>query len=496
MRRAVFRADASATIGGGHIHRCLHLAEALAERGWDCAFASVTGSAATVPALASSGFAVRELPAPDGLPEMQAEWPSCDLLIVDHYGLDATFEVRCRGWAKAILVIDDLANRAHDCDVLLDQTAGRSAQDYAALVPGNCRLLAGASYAILGRAFRDRRRDALQRRDKPDVKSVLVSFGSVDMHDLSSRAIQALNEIEAPLSVDVVLGATSPNLSVVREKTAAGRHPVRVHVDTSEMADLIGRADIGMGAAGTSVYERCCLGLPSIAVVVAGNQKGNLAALRAMDAAICIDTPQDATAEKLREAAATLIDDNRRRAEISRAASQVCDGWGAARVAVAVTADERAKDGHRVWLRPVTRLDSELLYAWQSSPGIRRHSRNPAIPARSGHETWFARKLADSGCLFNIIMHDERPAGMLRFDACPPGNDRYEISILVAPDRQNLGIGLCALRLGRMLLPDATILAEVLPGNDASRQMFRRAGYREAGGNTLVSAPAALTSIQ
>ena len=149
---AVFRADASPTMGGGHVMRCLTLADALRDAGWSCAFATAAESSAMVPALARSGHATIDI-ASDDAGELGACVGHADLLIVDHYGLGAVFEGRARDWAGQVLVIDDLPNRPHDCDLLLDQTAGRGAGDYAGMVPDHCRLLLGADHALLRPQF-------------------------------------------------------------------------------------------------------------------------------------------------------------------------------------------------------------------------------------------------------------------------------------------------------------------------------------------------------
>ncbi|MGD9924458.1 MAG: hypothetical protein AB7V13_23890, partial [Pseudorhodoplanes sp.] len=122
---AVFRADASPAIGGGHIQRCLTLADAFTNEGWSCSFAFRDGTLEAVPALKAGSHGLLPLSGPidDEPSEIQhGLGTNCDLLIVDHYERSASFETRCRDFADWILVLDDQPRRRHDADILLDAT--------------------------------------------------------------------------------------------------------------------------------------------------------------------------------------------------------------------------------------------------------------------------------------------------------------------------------------------------------------------------------------
>lgn len=333
---AVFRCDGSAAIGGGHLRRCLTLAEALQAAGWRCAFATAAASLAVLPRLAGS---VEILPldeALDAAGEAAAigrRYPRCDWLIVDHYGRDQAFERACRSFAARSLVIDDLADRAHDCDVLLDQTLRRRAQDYRGLVPQRCQMLLGVEFALLRpefvRARVDHERSAVNA--VPPYR-VLVAMGLTDPDNLTTLALTALDGCPLPLLIDVVLGAAAPHREAVAAMAARLAHPVRVLVDPPGLAAVMAAADLVIGAAGTSSWERCCLALPSIVLLAADNQRHIAAALLDAGAACVLQQGPATPPADLAAAVLALLRDPPRRAAMARRAASVCDGRGVERV--------------------------------------------------------------------------------------------------------------------------------------------------------------------
>src|SRR5512138_3242801 len=196
--RAIFRADASSALGSGHVMRCLTLAGSLRTMGWDCAFAVQPGSAEAAPALEEAGYETRGI---EGAAEhepsaLTRHWPEgCDWLIVDHYGRDRHFESACRPWARRILAIDDLADRPHDADLLLDQTLNRAEEAYDGLVPPRCRLVLGTRYALLRPEFSRLRPAALKaRREDGGALRLLVSLGGTDPDNVTSQVLAAMAE--------------------------------------------------------------------------------------------------------------------------------------------------------------------------------------------------------------------------------------------------------------------------------------------------------------
>jgi UDP-2,4-diacetamido-2,4,6-trideoxy-beta-L-altropyranose hydrolase len=327
---AVFRADASPEIGGGHVMRCLTLADALSERGWRCGFACNEETLSVTPALAASSHPAR---APE---DLNAAWPEdCDLLVVDHYGLAETFEGPCRPWAKRILTIDDLADRSHDCDILLDQTFGRRPEDYDGLVPSNCLILTGSTYALLRPQFAEARPAALSRRRKNKKNaplSILVAMGGSDPDNVTSLVLEGLKISGIAASVEVVLGPAAPYLEAVRAQAASMRPPVRVRVGVNDMASLMADADLAIGAVGTTSWERCCLGLPSAVMVIADNQRLIGENLQQAGATLALGQLPDVDAQAIANAVSRLCADSDSLLRMSQAAAAICDGEGARRV--------------------------------------------------------------------------------------------------------------------------------------------------------------------
>jgi UDP-2,4-diacetamido-2,4,6-trideoxy-beta-L-altropyranose hydrolase len=328
--RAVFRVDASVEIGGGHVQRCLALGRALLEDGWSVHFASARETVLAVPSVMQAGLqmiTVDESKADAGL--RTALPAGCDLLVVDNYGLDEKFERCCRSWTRRILVIDDLADRPHDCDVLVDQSPGRQRDGYRALVPAHCQILTGGDYALLDSPFAEMRAKILPRDGT--VRRILVSLGATDPTGVTVRVLTALEQAGLGVPVDVIIGAGSPYRAEIYAAAQRLIPPALVHIEIRNMAFFMERADLAIGAGGVSALERCCLGLPSILVVLAANQQLNADALAEAGATIVIDEAK-LDSQAFAEAIRVLVQEQATLRRMSAAAARIADGLGAVRV--------------------------------------------------------------------------------------------------------------------------------------------------------------------
>lgn len=324
-RCAVFRVDASVTMGAGHVMRCLTLADRLRAGGLAPWFFTRRGSGSTVKLIQGRGFRVTELECAGGGWESDAAEVMAGLaahapvewLIVDHYGLDVRWESRLRRVARRILVIDDLANRAHDCDVLLDQNYYVAAsRRYAGLVPAGCQLFLGPAYALLRDEFWWAAREPRQRSGI--VERLLVSFGATDPTNETGKVLDALLGVQIA-SVDVVVGGSNPRREQIAALCARSSH-VRCHIQTSRMAELMREADLAAGAGGATTWERCLLGLPALTVVTADNQLATTQDLSSAGVIWYLGRAETLTPADYRTALADAMENPQRLCEMSRRA--------------------------------------------------------------------------------------------------------------------------------------------------------------------------------
>lgn len=356
-----FRADASLTIGSGHVMRCLTLADALRMQGIQSHFICREHPGNLTGLIQQRGYPVFALPqgttndseAAQSSGLAHAGWLGCsmqadaaqtspilerirpDWLIVDHYGLDARWQDRLRALYGRLLVIDDLADRQHRCDILLDQNLGRSAADYAALVPPTSKILAGPSYALLRPEFANYRKESLEHRRKGTLDHILINMGGIDQPDYTSWAMSLLDQCNLPdhCQLEIIMGATAPWREHVEEVARHMEHDCTVRVNIADMAQTLAKTDLVIGAAGSSSWERCCLGVPSLMMVLADNQRLIAQSLMKQGAAVQIGDKDDESSaiilkkqlEILRSSPDILI-------EMSRKAAQVADGQGTSRV--------------------------------------------------------------------------------------------------------------------------------------------------------------------
>jgi UDP-2,4-diacetamido-2,4,6-trideoxy-beta-L-altropyranose hydrolase len=360
--RVAFRVDSSLDIGAGHVMRCLTLAETLRNDGVVCRFLSRRRPGHLIETIRGRGFpvevlsdltAAQEATFPVELQPAHAAWlgtdwasdarqsravladSAVDWLIVDHYALDARWERGLRGSCRRLMIIDDLADREHDCDLLLDQNLGRTAADYAGLAPETCEILAGPRYALLRPEFAALRPYSLARRAAVSrAKSILVSMGGVDLSNATGRVLDALEKRDLPqdIVIHVVMGPTAPWLDEVRAHSARSRRATHVHIDVRNMAQLMADADLAIGAAGTTSWERCCLGLPTIVLALAENQKPVAEAVAARGAAIFVGDAGNGP-EAAADAMRRLCGDPAQLSALGRSAAECVLGDGAARVA-------------------------------------------------------------------------------------------------------------------------------------------------------------------
>jgi len=351
----VFRVDASLEIGTGHVMRCLVLADSLRARGAECIFICRDNAGNLSDYIRSRGYELFLLPLANNFKFLQdgpahAYWLGetwevdanqtsnilrglkIDWLVIDHYALDYRWEQVLHSFSARIMVIDDLSDRRHQCDLLLDQNLGRSRSDYKTLLGLRSRGLFGPEYALLRSEFGEMREYSLARRKKGEFKRLLISMGGVDRNNATGRVMSALNlcELAPDFYLTVVMGSTAPWVEHIQAQALNMSCKTDVLVGVENMSEILANCDLAIGAAGSSSWERCCLGLPAMQVVLAANQRLINIALAQAGAVLALDIEQ--CLEQLPVQLKRMSDSNNLLA-MSNAAQALCDGGGAERVA-------------------------------------------------------------------------------------------------------------------------------------------------------------------
>jgi UDP-2,4-diacetamido-2,4,6-trideoxy-beta-L-altropyranose hydrolase len=349
--KIAFRTDASCQIGTGHFIRCLTLACKLKKQGAYISFLSrnlpthlsdmlnekemeyipldnheIKGSADEL--MHSRWLGISQMAdSQDTIKALSSQ--IYDWIVVDHYALDVQWENIVRPNAKKMKVIDDLADRNHDCDILLDQNYFADMQTrYIGKTPEHCVLLAGPRYALLREEFKVCREKVELRNG--EIKKILVFFGGVDVDNCTLQVIEVLSEINIGFQVDVVIGAQHPFKELI--KSACAEHGYVCHIQTSRMAELMLEADLAIGAGGSASWERCCLGLPSLLFALADNQITIAKELDSINAAVYMGNNDVVSFLNFKKTLNKLLNAPELTQKMSENAYSIVDGLGVDRI--------------------------------------------------------------------------------------------------------------------------------------------------------------------
>lgn len=352
VKTIAFRVDASLQMGIGHFMRCLSLADAFKKRGVYVRFVSRHMPDHLLAMLREKEYefvllnsmqdkkiagdvphsswlcASQHVDAQDTIQALSDQiW---DWLVVDHYALDLRWEAALRGTARRILVIDDLADRVHDCDVVLDQNIYDDMDTrYHEKVPEDCTLLLGPRYALLREEFL-RLRASTRTRDG-SVNRILVSLGGVDAENQTEKVIHAITQLQGrSFNVDVVIGVQHPARSKI--EVICKHHGYQCHVQTPDVAALMAKADLAIGASGSTSWERCCLGLPTICLTHAANQVAIAKGLQARGAILNLGDCAAISTADLSRVLLGMIEQPDQLVSMSKMSSKLVDGKGIDRV--------------------------------------------------------------------------------------------------------------------------------------------------------------------
>jgi len=505
------RVDASTTISTGHVMRCLTLADALAKKGAYVEFICREHEGHLCNLIEMHGFVVHRLPAPiegfeaETIPFhagwLGASWQEDaeqtsdvikslgikpDWLIVDHYALDHRWEEKLRPLVGRIFVIDDLADRNHDCDLLLDQNLIVDMETrYTEMVPAECSMLLGPEYALLQPIYAELH-DRIPPREGP-VRRILISFGGADSENLTGRALAAFLSLNRPdIEVDVVLSEGSPYFSAVRERVA-GHANIHLYNTLPTLAPLMAKADIAIGAAGTTSWERLCLGLPALVVTLAENQRPIADGLHRKGLVRWLGHKDEVTEQIIKEALTKLIGqaiDDR----WSIHCHSTVDGRGLNRVCAIMTIHPETP----LHVRHARLSDELLVLNWANDMETRQNSFSPDPISEETRHRWFYTRLRNpEECCFYIVETEEGiPIGQVRFDK----NDQvWEIDYSLAPHYRGRGLGRALLKTALLKLRSehsgALVIGRVKKGNLPSCKAFESLNFdkKSDGGGWSIS---------
>jgi UDP-2,4-diacetamido-2,4,6-trideoxy-beta-L-altropyranose hydrolase len=350
-----FRADASYKIGSGHVMRSLVLADTLKARGCNILFISRLLDGHLVDLIRDRGFEIIILGVEPSIADntTNTDWLGVsqqddaketiknlkkrviDIIFVDHYSLDILWEKLINPFIESIVVIDDLANRNHDCNFLIDQNfRNNNFNSYEGLVPDNCKTLLGLQYAILSPEYRELSNTISARTGS--INRVLVYFGGTDWQNMTYLAIEVLSQREFSfLEVDVVIGSNYPFLLDL-EKLISKRPNTNLYQSLPSLAKLMSVADIAIGAGGTTLWERMSMGLPAIVVSLADNQILSCESLQKENLIDYLGSYKDLSNDILSTCLRERICSPEDNYKLSMRISEYVDGCGALKIAQAM----------------------------------------------------------------------------------------------------------------------------------------------------------------
>jgi UDP-2,4-diacetamido-2,4,6-trideoxy-beta-L-altropyranose hydrolase len=500
--KIVFRVDASIKIGSGHVMRCLTLAGELQSYGVEVQFICRAHSGNMIELIRGKEFSVHELPAPESQESQPAPgadtesvytlWLGTsqeqdtretieafqekrpDWLIIDHYALGQIWETQLRPYVRKIMVIDDLADRPHECDLLLDQNYFLDGDSrYNDLVPATCTKLLGPQYALLRPEFAKARKHLKTRTGK--VQRVFVFFGGTDSDNLTGKAIEALSFPEfSHLDVDVVIGSHNPHRAKI-ERLVKTRLRTTLHVQVGNIAELMGQADLALGAGGSTTWERLCLGLPSLVVTIAENQTPFTEYLHHEKYLTRLETPETLDIQKLRQALSDTVEkDSVNRVQSSKG-MEIVSGDGASQVARFLMQGISSKS----WtIRHAVFADCEIFWYWANDLEVRSNAFNQDYISWEDHQEWFKQKLQDSETILLVVESVSGPVGQVRFEG-PEGRKEISYSIGRQYRGYSLGEKLLKMTIDNLDKKVDLVVAEVKGSNIPSIKIFRKLGFKE-----------------
>jgi UDP-2,4-diacetamido-2,4,6-trideoxy-beta-L-altropyranose hydrolase len=508
--KILFRVDSSSIIGTGHKMRCLTLANALRERGVECLFVCRNHKGNSIQRISDADFEVKVLnfdghrggQNKDEFEFAHAAWLGTswqvdaeqtiaaietaffDWIVVDHYALDARWESALRSYCKKLMVIDDLADRKHSCDLLLDQNLiADLGHRYDGRIPDHCARLLGTDYALLQPEYAVLRSHILPRSGQ--IQRIFVFFGGADIYDCTGRTTRVFLSLDRKdIFVDVVVSPGHQYENDIREQVI-GHTNITIHGALPSLAELMARADLAIGAGGATSWERCCLGLPSLVVTLAENQRPIALELDRLGLVRWVGHHDQVDDKSLIEALLCCLQQTDLQ-DWSERCWAVVDGKGSERVASIIMLDNQTG----VEARLANADDEALILRWANDPLVRNNSFNPDAINEANHHVWFSQRLENINfCKIYIIQTNEGiPIGQVRFEK---SNENWEIHFALDQYARFRGVGSqvldTAISLFKKQHAEANIFGRVKIENASSQKIFKKLGFEEVASDSLIT---------
>ncbi|WP_422342902.1 GNAT family N-acetyltransferase [Parasphingorhabdus sp.] len=469
--KVAIRADAGPLVGTGHFARTAAVADILSTGG-DTEMVLLTNAEGA--ALADRYFPadtrVVSLAQNECRPEeaMRAlnkyEWVP-DVVILDQYGSVQEWETLAASTGTRLMVFDDfdIATRA---DIIVRPHRGR--------VSGReTNVLRGPAYLPLSRHITKLAQSPSQNRSSR--LRLNICFGGSDPTGETEKALEAIADLEA-LDVDVVIGPGAKIAPLLIEAAEQMPHVTLYRApNQKQLAELIFAADLALGAGGVMLWERLCLGVPSLVISIAQNQQAQIDAMINAGAIRFLGEHDRVTPATIACAVNALATDKAGCKAIAEAGRNLVDGRGASRLVSWIRALALA-------IREVKTDDASDLLNWRTDDRNWQHNfANSEKPDFDAHMGWFSKKLADPNCVFRIAMRGTNPVGVVRFDINSDDNSAY-LSIYLVPEwhgrKMGLPVYLAAERELRRCRPNVDkIISRIHSANTASERLHRDAGF-------------------
>lgn len=487
--KLLIRADGDEKIGTGHVMRCLALAQAWQGAGGTVGYVTASMTPALQNRLLTENISVYPMTAVPGGPQDAAQFvvvaqeTQADWLVVDGYQFDGGYQTAVSQSGIPLLWIDDFGHAPpYAASFILNPNIYGAPELYPKRLP-TTKLLVGCDYCLLRKEFWHWRRGEKPQKERKGHR-VLVTLGGSDPDNVTEFLIRALGQVNLPLEVVVVVGGSNPHMA--RLETAVSHTPhIQLQRNVTNMPTLMEWADIAIAAGGSTSWELCFMGLPTLMVILADNQEKIVLGLEQAGIVINLGWHTLLNDETVVQRVKDLLQNSTQQVQMSQIGQKLVDGFGGRRAVQQMVA-------HLIQPRAATLNDADLLFEWANDPTTRQMSFHPQPISWQNHLQWLEGMLADSAVLLLILQFQQTPIAQVRFD------EDGTISINLSPKHRGKRLAvpvlLAAITYQAEKRPFSTLTAYIKPENTASQAIFTQAGFACVG-ETILSGNSCLKYI-